>query len=86
MSHLSSQVIPRYGQGGMEEEQHYKHIDDFADYANGVGDKVLGHLGYKYGVAQKLLNLALKYYWCLGVIAEPPHPDRYRSDKVQEQD
>jgi len=25
------------------------------------------------GVSQKLLNLALKYYWCLGGIAEPPH-------------
>lgn len=25
------------------------------------------------GVSQKLLNLVLKYYWCLGEIAEPPH-------------
>jgi hypothetical protein len=33
----------------------------------------LGELGYKYGVAQKLLNLFLKYLWCLGTIAEPPH-------------
>lgn len=73
VSYLSSQVIPGYGQGALEEEQHYKNIDDLAGYANKVGEKVLGHLGYKYGVAQKLLNLALKYHWCLGVIAEPPH-------------
>ena len=25
------------------------------------------------GVSQKLFNLALKYYWCLGIIPEPPH-------------
>ena len=25
------------------------------------------------GVSQKLLNLVLKYYWCLGEIATPPH-------------
>jgi len=25
------------------------------------------------GVSQKLLNLVLKYYWCLGEIEEPPH-------------
>ena len=25
------------------------------------------------GVSQKLLNLVLKYYWCLGEIAMPPH-------------
>lgn len=25
------------------------------------------------GISQKLLNLALKYYWCLDMIPEPPH-------------
>lgn len=25
------------------------------------------------GVSQKLLNLLLKYHWCLGEIAMPPH-------------
>ena len=73
ISYLSSQVIPKYSQDRINEEQHYKHIDDLVAHANGVGEKVLGELGYKYGVAQKLLNLALKYHWCLGAIPEPPH-------------
>ena len=73
VNHLSFKVIPRYGQGGVEEELHYKHIEELADFANSVGHPILGQSGYKYGVAQKLLNLALKYYWCLGEIAEPPH-------------
>ena len=32
-----------------------------------MGDKL------KFGVAQKLLNLVLKYFWCSGIIKEPPH-------------
>jgi hypothetical protein len=72
IDYLESQVIPRYRKDRITEEQHYKHIDDLVAYANSVGEKVLGQLGYKYGVAQKLLNLILKYHWCLGVINEPP--------------
>jgi hypothetical protein len=36
------------------------------------------------GISQKLLNLALKYYWCLGIFPEPPHcpVDRIIQQKV----
>jgi hypothetical protein len=66
-----SEVILEY-RNRVEEEQHYKHIDNLIVCANSAGSQVLGELGYKYGVAQKLLNLFLKYLWCLGTIAEPP--------------
>lgn len=84
VNHLSSQVIPSYSTEAITEEQHYKHIDNLISYANGVDGGVLGQFGYKYGVAQKLLNLALKYYWCLGAIVEPPHcpVDRLIIDKT----
>lgn len=72
LAYLSREVIPKY-RDPVKEEQHYKHIDDLIASANSAGRQVLGHLGYKYGVAQKLLNLFLKYNWCLGTIAEPPH-------------
>jgi hypothetical protein len=72
LDYLLDEVIPEYAVG-VEEEQHYKHIDDLIVRANSAGSRVLGELGYKYGVAQKLLNLFLKYLWCLGTIAEPPH-------------
>lgn len=29
--------------------------------------------GFSFGVAQKLLNLYLKYLWCMGEIKIPPH-------------
>ena len=28
---------------------------------------------FRIGIAQKLINLHLKYLWCSGVIQEPPH-------------
>lgn len=33
----------------------------------------LGPSGFKVGTSQKLLNLYLKFLWCLGEIPEPPH-------------
>jgi hypothetical protein len=70
--YLLREVIPEYG-GPVEEEQHYQHIDNLIVRANSAATEVLVELGYKYGAAQKLLNLFLKYLWCLGTIAEPPH-------------
>ena len=58
-AYLSREVIPKY-RDPVKEEQHYKHIDDLIASANSAGRQVLGHLGYKYGVAQKLLNLFLR--------------------------
>ena len=73
IAYLSSHVIPQYRKTVIAEEQHYTNIEDLIAYANSIDSQVLGQLGYKYGVAQKLLNLALKYQWCLGIISEPPH-------------
>lgn len=72
INHIRSNVIPRYKQP-MSESSHCGNIRALIDYANQADTGVLGKDGYKYGVAQKLLNLALKYYWCLGLIHEPPH-------------
>lgn len=70
---LVDKIILQFEGDGCYEEDHYKNIDVLITYANEVDPGVLGETGYKYGVAQKLLNLALKYYWCLGLVNEPPH-------------
>jgi hypothetical protein len=70
--YLSSKVLPAYGTA-RPEDQHYRNLEELVSYGNSIGQGILGTEGYKYGVAQKLLNLALKYYWCLDVIPEPPH-------------
>ncbi|OGR08938.1 MAG: hypothetical protein A3K23_03960 [Desulfobacca sp. RBG_16_58_9] len=69
---IDKTIIPQYA-NGCNEDQHYKNIDDLIAYANKVDPGILSESGYKYGVAQKLLNLALKYYWCQGLVMEPPH-------------
>jgi hypothetical protein len=69
---ITDNLIPQYSEGSSE-EQHYDNIQRLIDYANDVDPGILNDVGYKYGVAQKLLNLALKYNWCLGLINDPPH-------------
>lgn len=49
--------------------QNIRSIQDFSrDYGRLLQDEMLN-----FGVSQKLLNLYLKYQWCLGWIPEPPH-------------
>src|ERR1035438_9259128 len=59
-------LLPTYKDSGDREERHYKNIGQLIERASTLGDSVLGDDGYKYGVAQKLLNLMLKYHWCRG--------------------
>ena len=66
------------------EDQHYNNIGKLVAFGARFLPSPLVDGRYKYGVAQKLLNLALKYYWCLGCIEEPPHcpVDRIIIDKT----
>ncbi len=70
---ITINIIPAYEKALVNEERHYSHLERIIDRANQLGHTVLKSPGYKAGVAQKLLNLALKYYWCLGKITQPPH-------------
>jgi len=72
VSFLRGKIIPKYI-NGCTVDQHYRNIESLIAYANKVNPGILSKEGYKCGVAQKLLNLSLKYYWCLGLISEPPH-------------
>jgi hypothetical protein len=71
---IRTSLIPQY-ESPLDELEHCKNIDHLIQQANQADKetRILGTNGYRYGVAQKLLNLALKYYWCLGQISEPPH-------------
>jgi len=54
-------------------EVHLKHISQFAQRISSEcgGYLASGHL--RIGVAQKALNLYLKFLWCYGTIPTPPH-------------
>lgn len=72
IAHIESELFQSY-KDGCSEDQHYQNIESLIKKANALGAGILGTDGYKYGIAQKLLNLAVKYMWCLGHIKEPPH-------------
>ncbi len=72
ISFAENEIIPNY-ETAVSEEQHIANIQLLSDKGTIMGEDILRKDGYKIGVAQKLLNLQLKYLWCLGAISEPPH-------------
>lgn len=62
-----------YIKGGVTEEQHITFIQKTADdVSKALGNRL--HNGrFRVGVAQKLINLHLKYLWATGYVEEPPH-------------
>lgn len=71
--HIFSEIIPQYLASQFDEEAHIANIAKLCEFGSAKGRGLLRRRGYKFGVAQKLLNLLLKYLWCLGRIPEPPH-------------
>jgi len=74
IAHLEDHIMWRY-KNLVSESEHCEHIQTIAKQVPLLDhDKVLQESKYRIGVAQKLLNLQLKYLWCAGVIKhEPPH-------------
>lgn len=70
---FEDRVLPAYRQP-VDEETHRNHLmmaqREISQLS--AATSVLA-AGYRLGHAQKALNLALKYRWCLGIIPEPPH-------------
>lgn len=62
-----------YVNGGVTEEQHVEFIKKAADDVSKALGKKLYNERFRVGVAQKLINLHLKYLWATGYVAEPPH-------------
>ena len=65
-------LVEQY-RNGLSEELHLANISGLADELSGVHAEALNGGRFRIGTAQKALNLYLKYWWCAGWIAEPPH-------------
>ena len=72
ISFVTEEVLPDYTTP-VSEHDHEVNITRIADFGSRVGSRVLRSQDYRIGVVQKLFNLQLKYLWCLGISAEPPH-------------
>lgn len=57
----------------VSEDEHIQNIQAFADQLSREFPQVLANERIRTGVAQKAVNLYLKFLWCLGLIPEPPH-------------
>lgn len=58
---------------GVSESQHLANIANLANSLSASQSKGLNAGRFRIGSAQKALNLYLKYMWCLGKVAIPPH-------------
>lgn len=70
---IKTDILPKYYDERVAEECHVKSIEQIKQYAEKEYKNILNNCIFKYGTAQKLLNLVLKYLWCLSEIPEPPH-------------
>ncbi|PKG42831.1 hypothetical protein [Psychroflexus sp. MES1-P1E] len=86
MSGLIDNMLPQYKKGNVSDEQHINKIKEVSEYSSHFSELFNGGQ-INFGIAQKMLNLYLKYQWCLGNIAEPPHfpVDRIIQQKLNEQ-
>ena len=63
------------------EEQHLKNIEKLSEHTKDYADILKGGQ-LNIGVSQKVLNLFLKYVWCLKLIPTPPHFPVERSNQI----
>jgi hypothetical protein len=62
---IENTIKPEYKNGQITDEVHVKNIFAISDFTKQFYEILSG--GYlNFGVSQKLLNLHLKYSWCLG--------------------
>ena len=57
----------------VREEDHVHRVNDVADTLTTEFADILRDGRFRIGIAQKALNLYLKFLWCLGKIPTPPH-------------
>ena len=69
--HIETTVLPLYKKK-ISDKKHSALLIDLIDFSK-YHAAILKGGALTVGTAQKLLNLLLKYYWCLGWLPEPPH-------------
>jgi hypothetical protein len=70
---VKSLVAAEYTKLSVTSEEHIKNLEAIKAWVDTSYSRVLRNGEIKFGVVQKLVNLFLKYQWCLGRIEEPPH-------------
>ena len=75
-NYIQNTILPKYenkvDENKVDEKQHKKNLKSIIEKSKEY-NSILNGGQLSIGTVQKLLNLSLKYYWCLGHIPEPPH-------------
>ena len=69
---INNILLDNYKTESVTDEQHIENINSICDYSANFSD-IFSKGRINFGIAQKMLNLYLKYMWSLGHIQEPPH-------------
>ena len=67
------EITKQYEGVHIDEDTHIQNISAFADAISKEHGSILKGKRFRIGIAQKALNLYLKYMWCQGKIGRPPH-------------
>ena len=83
---VDTELVQQY-KTQVTEEQHEQNIEKLCSYSREKHEVLFEKGSLNIGVSQKLLNLYLKYQWCNGWIATPPHfpVDRIIQQKLKVQ-
>ena len=71
-SFVENELLPIYNREDIQDQKHIANIYSLSD-ASTEFSQILTNGKINFGVSQKILNLYLKYKWCLDEISEPPH-------------
>ncbi len=70
---ISNIVLNKYKETSVTSAAHIKTLIDVKKWIDANYSHILTDGEIKFGVVQKLMNLYLKYQWCLGLVNMPPH-------------
>lgn len=65
------EISNSYISKSISDEEHIKNIDSITQFSKKYKEQLQGG-EFNFGVSQKLLNLYLKYLWCLNILNFPP--------------
>lgn len=71
--HIEDELLIIYARNGnLTDEAHIKNIANISNYTTHFST-ILNNGRLNFGISQKLLNLLLKYQWCIFNYPAPPH-------------
>lgn len=83
--YIEQTILDSYKTAVTDDAIHIENIKAISNYTANFKEILKAPINI--GISQKLLNLVLKYYWCLGILPEPPHcpVDRIIQQKIYKQ-